>query len=146
VTYWDRPEKQAEAVQDGWSAPGDIFVHREDGRFEYKSRRDDLIITSGYNVPGPEVEDVLQEREEVYEAAVIGVPDEERGTIVKAVVVPADGADPGEALTTSLQEYVKDSIAPYKYPREIEYVDELPKTETGKIRREKLRQEEQPPA
>jgi len=142
VTYWNRPEKQREAVEDGWSAPGDIFVHREDGRFEYKSRRDDLIITSGYNVPGPEVEDVLQEREEVYEVAVIGSPDEERGTIVKATVVLAEGYEPSDELTESLQDYVKERIAPYKYPREIEYIDELPKTETGKIRRKVLREQE----
>lgn len=143
VTYWNRSEKQADAVQNGWSIPGDIFVHREDDRFEYKSRRDDLIITSGYNVPGPEVEDVLQECTEVYETAVVGSPDPERGKIVKAFVVLNDGYEGTEELTTSLQDHVKASVAPYKYPREIEYVDKLPKTETGKIQRTELREREQ---
>lgn len=143
VTYWDRPDKQSDAVRDGWSIPGDIFVHREDGRFEYKSRRDDLIITSGYNVPGPEVESALEEHESVYETAVVGSPDEERGTIVKAFVVLNDGWDHSPDLTESLQNHVKSSIAPYKYPREIEYVTDLPKTETGKIRRTELREREQ---
>ena len=142
ITYWNRPDKQEETVHDGWNIPGDIFIHREDGRFEYKSRRDDLIITAGYNVPGPEVEAVLQERKEVYEAAVVGSPDEERNQIVKAFVVLADGFDGDHALTTELQEFVKAEIAPYKYPREIEYVEELPKTETGKIQRTVLRDRE----
>ena len=142
ITYWDRPDKQRETVTDGWSSPGDIFVHRADGRFEYKSRRGDLIITSGYNVPGPEVEDVLQEREEVHQSAVVGSPDEVRGKIVKAFVVPAAGVETGPGLTESLQEHVKDRIAPYKYPRAVEYVDELPTTETGKIMRAKLRERE----
>ncbi|WP_458210826.1 acyl-CoA synthetase [Haladaptatus sp. NG-SE-30] len=143
VTYWGRPEKQELAVRDGWSLPGDVFVRTEDDRFEYKSRRDDLIISSGYNVPGPEVESVLQERSEVYETAVVGSPDEERGKVVKAFVVVAEGYEPGEELTTTLQEHVKSQIAPYKYPRRIEYVSELPKTETGKIRRNLLREREQ---
>ena len=143
ITYWDRPEEQAGAVQDGWSTPGDIFVHREDGRFEYQSRHDDLIITAGNNVPGPEVEGVLEEREEVFESAVIGKPDDERGQIVKAYVVLADGYEGSDELTGTLQDYVKSQIAPYKYPREIEYVAELPKTETGKIQRAELREREQ---
>ncbi|USZ73643.1 acyl-CoA synthetase [Natronosalvus halobius] len=140
ITYWDRPEKQNETVRDGWSVPGDIFIHREDGRFEYKSRRDDLIITSGYNVPGPEVENVLEDHETVYESAVVGSPDEERGQIVRAFVVLSEGVEASDELTDTLQDFVKDRIAPYKYPRQIEYVSELPKTETGKIRRAKLRE------
>lgn len=143
ITYWDRSEKQAETVNDGWSSPGDIFVHREDGRFEYKSRRDDLIITSGYNVAGPEVESVLQERDEVYDSAVVGSDDEMRGKIVKAFVVLANGHEPSDYLTESFQDYVKEHIAPYKYPREIEYMQSLPKTETGKVKRGKLRDREQ---
>lgn len=135
ITYWDRPQKQAETVTDGWSSPGDVFVHREDGRFEYKSRRDGLIITSGYNVAGSEVEGVLQERKEVYDSAVVGRNDEVRGKIVTAFVVLADGDEPSDDLTESLQAYVKERIAPYKYPREIEYVEALPKTETGKVKR-----------
>jgi len=143
VTYWDRPEKQEDNTHDGWSIPGDIFVHREDGRFEHKSRRDDLIITGGNNVPAPEVEDVLLERDEVFQAAVVGKPDPERGQVVKAFVVLEDGVEADEALTERLQNYVKERIAPYKYPREIEYRKDLPKTETGKIQRAQLREQEQ---
>jgi 2-aminobenzoate-CoA ligase len=143
ITYWNRPQKQAETVVDGWCIPGDIFIHREDGRFEYVSRQDDLIITSGYNVPGPQVEDTLQERSEVNESAVVGKPDPERGNIVKAFVLLGDGAEPTAELVTALQNHVKDRIAPYKYPREIEFVDELPKTESGKIKRNVLREREQ---
>lgn len=142
VTYWKRPEKQEKAIFDGWSAPGDIYIHREDGRFEYVSRRDDLIITGGNNVAGPEVEDVLLERDEVHQVAVVGSPDETRGEIVKAFVVPDADADPGEALTDRLQSYVKERVAPFKHPREIEYMDNLPTTETGKIQRSKLRERE----
>ncbi|WP_290812423.1 acyl-CoA synthetase [Halovivax sp.] len=142
VTYWNRPEKQREAIFDGWSAPGDVYVHREDGRFEYVSRWDDLIVTGGHNVAGPEVEDVLLEREEVYQAAVVGSPDEQRGQLVKAFVVLEEGHDGTADLTERLQAHVKDRIAPFKYPREIEYVDDLPTTETGKIQRATLRERE----
>lgn len=143
ITYWDRSEKQAETVNDGWSSPGDVFVHREDGRFEYKSRRDDLIITSGYNVAGPEVESVLQKRDEVYDSAVVGSDDEMRGQIVKAFVVLANSYEASNDLTESFQDYVKEHIAPYKYPREIEYIESLPKTETGKVKRGELWDREQ---
>jgi 2-aminobenzoate-CoA ligase len=142
ITYWKKPDKQESAVQDGWSIPGDIYVHREDGRFEYKSRQDDLIISSGYNIPGPEVEAVLEERDEVLTSAVVGSPDEERGEVVKAFVVTDGAVDPDDALAESLQTHVKDTLAPYKYPREIEFLAELPRTETGKIQRAKLRERE----
>lgn len=143
ITYWNRPEKQQEAVRDGWSLPGDIYIHRPDGRLEYKSRRDDLIISSGYNVPGPEVEMVLEEHDSVSETAVVGSPDEERGQIVKAFIVVSEGDEGTETLTDELQTRVKSKLAPYKYPREIEYISELPRTETGKIQRIKLREHEQ---
>lgn len=143
ITYWNRPEKQREAVLDGWSLPGDIYIHRQDGRLEYKSRDDDLIISSGYNIPGPEVEMVIEEHESVSEVAVVGSPDEERGQIVKAFVVVSENHDDSETLTEELQTRVKSRLAPYKYPREIEYVSELPRTETGKIQRIKLREREQ---
>jgi len=143
ITYWNRPEKQAEAVRDGWSLPGDIFVHREDGRFEYKSRRDDLIVSSGYNIPGPEVEAVVEELEAVSEVAVVGSPDEERGQVVKAFVVLAEGVEESDALVEEIQDHVKATLAPYKYPRAVEFVAELPRTETGKIQRVKLREREQ---
>ena len=142
ISYWNRPRKQAAAMVDGWSLPGDIYIHRDDGRLEYKSREDDLIISSGYNIPGPEVEAVVEERAEVSEVAVIGAPDEERGQIVKAFVVPADDATAGDELTETIQTHVKNTLAPYKYPRAVEYVDELPRTETGKIQRVKLRERE----
>lgn len=140
IEYWNRPEKQTESVIDGWSYPGDIFVHREDGRLEYKSRSDDLIVSSGYNIPGPEVEAVVEEHEAVAEAAVIGSPDEERGEIVKAYAVLVDGGSGSDALTEEIQDHVKATLAPYKYPREIEFLEELPRTETGKIRRTELRE------
>ncbi|MBV0902902.1 acyl-CoA synthetase [Haloarcula salina] len=143
ITYWNRPEKQKDAVRDGWSFPGDIFVQREDGRFEYQSREDDLIISSGYNIPGPEVEMVLEEREAVQEVAVIGAPDEERGEIVKAYIVLHEEYEASESLVSELQNYVKNTLAPYKYPRAIQFLDELPRTETGKIQRTKLRDREQ---
>ncbi|WP_311172198.1 acyl-CoA synthetase [Halobellus ordinarius] len=142
ISYWNRPKKQDEALVDGWSLPGDIYVHREDGRLEYKSREDDLIVSSGYNIPGPEVEAVLEEREEVSEVAVVGSPDEERGQVVKAFVVVSEDATPGDELTETLQNHVKNTLAPYKYPRRIEFTDELPRTETGKIQRVKLRERE----
>ncbi len=142
IEYWNRPEKQEGAVEDGWSYPGDIFVQREDGRFEYKSRNDDLIISSGYNIPGPEVETVIEEHESVWEVAVVGSPDEQRGEIVKAFVVTADGISPGDSLVEEIQTHVKDTLAPYKYPRAVEFVDQLPRTETGKIRRIELREKE----
>ena len=142
ISYWDRPAKQEEALVDGWSLPGDIYIHREDDRLEYKSREDDLIISSGYNIPGPEVEAVVEEREEVAEVAVVGSPDEERGQIVKAFVVTTEDAEAGDELTETIQTHVKNTLAPYKYPRAVEYVDELPRTETGKIQRVKLRERE----
>lgn len=142
VEYWDRPDRQADAVRDGWSLPGDIFVHREDGRFEYKSRADDLIVSSGYNIPGPEVEAVVQEHESVSEVAVVGSPDPERGEIVKAFVVTTGDASGGEDLAGEIQDHVKNTLAPYKYPREVEFLTQLPRTETGKIRRTELREQE----
>ncbi|WP_049986055.1 acyl-CoA synthetase [Halobellus rufus] len=142
ISYWNRPEKQEEALIDGWSLPGDIYVHREDGRLEYKAREDDLIISSGYNIPGPEVEAVLEEREEVSEVAVVGSPDEERGQVVKAFVVVPEGVEGDDDLVDTLQNHVKNTLAPYKYPRRVEFVDELPRTETGKIQRVKLRERE----
>ncbi|WP_407067158.1 acyl-CoA synthetase [Haloterrigena salinisoli] len=140
IEYWDRPEKQLEVNQDGWSIPGDIFVQREDGRLEYKSRDDDLIISSGYNIPGPEVEAVIEEHESVSEVAVVGSPDEQRGEVVKAFVVLNDGASEEDELVTEIQNHVKNNLAPYKYPREVEFKNALPRTDTGKIRRTELRQ------
>ena len=142
MEYWNRPDKQEEVTQDGWSIPGDIFVQREDGRFEYKSRSDDLIISSGYNIPGPEVEAVIEEHEAASEVAVVGSPDEQRGEVVKAFVVRAEDETDEDELIEEIQNHVKNTLAPYKYPRSVEFCETLPRTETGKIRRTELREQE----
>jgi 2-aminobenzoate-CoA ligase len=110
-----------------------------DGYFWYRARTDDMIISAGYNIAAPEVEDALQRHSSVAECAVIGVPDDERGQIVKAFVVLRPDAEPGDALVKSLQDFVKQGIAPYKYPRAIAFVASLPRTQTGKVQRYKLR-------
>jgi 2-aminobenzoate-CoA ligase len=137
--YLDDP-RQANYVKDGWNYPGDAFMQDEDGYFFYQARADDMIITSGYNVGGPEVEDALLRHPAVAECGVIGKPDEERGMIVKAFCVLKPGHEPGAQMVKALQDHVKASIAPFKYPREIEFVASLPRTETGKLQRFKLRQ------
>jgi 2-aminobenzoate-CoA ligase len=137
--YLDDP-RQANYVKDGWNYPGDAFMQDEDGYFFYQARADDMIITSGYNVGGPEVEDALLRHPAVAECGVIGKPDEERGMIVKAFCVLKPGHEGDAAMVKALQEHVKASIAPFKYPREIQFVDSLPRTETGKLQRFRLRQ------
>jgi 2-aminobenzoate-CoA ligase len=132
-------ERQAHYAVDGWNLTGDAYVMDEEGYFWYRARTDDMIISAGYNIAGPEVEDALLKHQGVAECAVIGVPDEQRGQIVKAVVVLRGGYEAGPQMTTTLQNFVKGSIAPYKYPRAIEYVIELPKTSSGKLQRFKLR-------
>jgi 2-aminobenzoate-CoA ligase len=133
-------ERQTSYVRNGWNYPGDAFVEDEDGYFFYQSRADDMIITAGYNVGGPEVEDALLKHPAVAECGVIGKPDEERGMIVKAFCVLKPGHVGDAELVKALQEHVKATIAPFKYPREIEFVTTLPRTETGKLQRFKLRQ------
>jgi 2-aminobenzoate-CoA ligase len=137
--YLDDP-RQTAYVKKGWNYPGDAFVQDEDGYFFYQSRADDMIITAGYNVGGPEVEDALLKHPAVAECGVIGKPDEERGMIVKAFCVLKPGYTGDAALIKALQDHVKATIAPFKYPREIEFVAGLPRTETGKLQRFKLRQ------
>jgi 2-aminobenzoate-CoA ligase len=137
--YLDDP-RQTAYVKKGWNYPGDAFVQDEDGYFFYQSRADDMIITAGYNVGGPEVEDALLKHPAVAECGVIGKPDEERGMIVKAFCVLKPGYTGDAALVKALQDHVKATIAPFKYPREIEFVAGLPRTETGKLQRFKLRQ------
>jgi 2-aminobenzoate-CoA ligase len=141
--YWKRPERQREYVRDGWNIPGDIYVQDADGFFSYQCRADDMIICGGYNIAGPEVEGVLMEHPSVQECAVVASPDAVRGFIPKAFVVPRPDAKPGPELASELQEFVKSRLAPYKYPRAIEFISALPKTETGKIRRVELRRKEQ---
>ncbi|WP_227284770.1 MULTISPECIES: AMP-binding protein [Paracoccaceae] len=135
-----RGARQADYVQDGWNISGDTFVMDAEGYFHFSARNDDIILSSGYNIAGPEVEAALLAHAAVAECAVIGVPDEDRGEIVQAHVVLSAGAEPGEALSKELQDHVKATIAPYKYPRSIVFVSDLPKTETGKIQRFRLRQ------
>ena len=126
-------------MRDGWNLTGDSFTRDEAGHFSFVARSDDMIISSGYNIAGPEVEAALLSHPDVAECGVVGSPDEARGMIVKAYVVLAPGVLGDAALTTALQDYVKRAIAPYKYPRAIEFVVQLPKTETGKLQRFALR-------
>jgi len=142
IRYWRRPEKQAEYVKGGWNYTGDMGYLDEDGFFWYVSRSDDIIKTAAYRVSPHEVEEALTKHPAVAEAAVVGVPDPERGQAVKAFVVLKPGYEPGDKLAEELKGFVKDLIAPYKAPRHVEFVAELPKTETGKVRRTELRKRE----
>lgn len=137
--YLDDP-RQTSYVRNGWNLTGDAYLMDADGYLFYQGRTDDMIIAAGYNIGGPEVEDALLTHPAVRECGVVGAPDEGRGTIVKAYVVPAPGAVPGPDLVKDLQDHVKRTIAPYKYPRAIEFVDVLPRTETGKLQRFRLRE------
>ena len=132
--------RQSNYVKGGWNHPGDAFVQDADGYLFYQARTDDMIITSGYNVGAPEVEDALLRHPAVAECGVIGKPDEERGMVVKAFCVLRSGHTGDAGLVRVLQDHVKASIAPYKYPREIEFVQTLPRTETGKLQRFRLKQ------
>lgn len=134
--------RQANYVKDGWNYPGDAFRRDPDGYFYYQSRTDDMIISAGYNISGLEVESALLTHPAVAECGVVGAPDEERGMRVKAFVVlkPDHAEDDPTALTKALQDYVKATIAPFKYPREIVFVQTLPRTETGKLQRFRLRE------
>jgi 2-aminobenzoate-CoA ligase len=132
-------DRQRSYVQNGWNVTGDAYLMDRDGYFFYQARTDDMIISAGYNIAGPEVEGALLTHPSVAECGVIGAPDADRGTIVKAVVVLKPGHDRSDELKKDLQEHVKKRIAPYKYPRAIDFVDTLPRTETGKLQRFKLR-------
>jgi len=131
--------RQTKYVQNGWNFPGDTYVQDADGYFWYQARSDDMIISSGYNIAGPEVEEVLLSHPAVAECGVVGAPDPERGHIVKAYIVLRAGHAGDTALTKTLQDFVKNAVAPYKYPRAIEYVAVLPRTQTGKLQRFELR-------
>jgi 2-aminobenzoate-CoA ligase len=132
-------ERQLTYVRDGWNLTGDIYVMDEDGYFRYVARADDMIVSSGYNIAAPEVENALLSHPAVLEVAVVGTPDEDRGMVVTAYVVPTPGTSSSDDLRRELQDHVKASIAPYKYPRILEFVDALPKTATGKLQRFRLR-------
>jgi len=136
--YFDDP-RQAEYVQGGWNVTGDTYRQDEEGYFWYVARSDDMIVSAGYNIAAPEVENALYLHAAVAECAVVGIPCAERGQKVKAFVVLADGHAPGHAAVEMLQAHVKATIAPYKYPREIEFVAALPRTTTGKLQRFALR-------
>jgi 2-aminobenzoate-CoA ligase len=132
-------ERQRSYVQDGWNFTGDTYTRDSDGYFWYQARSDDMIISGGYNIAGPEIEEALLGHPDVAECGVVGVPDEARGQIVKAYVVLKDGAPGGDAKVVELQEFVKQRIAPYKYPRAVEFMTTLPRTNTGKLQRFRLR-------
>ncbi len=133
-------ERQRQYVQNGWNLTGDAYLLDEDGYFWFQARTDDIIVTAGYNVAGPEVEGALLEHPAVAECAVVGSPDAARGTIIKAFVVLNPGFTGSEEMAKNLQDFVKQHIAPYKYPRAIEFCDKLPRADTGKVQRYKLRQ------
>ncbi len=131
--------RQAKYVVGGWNVTGDTYRQDEDGYFWFQARSDDMIVSAGYNIAGPEVEAAVLTHPAVAECAVVGAPDEERGTVVKAFVVLRAAFEPTPALVRAIQDHVKADIAPYKYPRAVEFVDELPKTESGKLQRFRLR-------
>jgi 2-aminobenzoate-CoA ligase len=135
--------RQKSYVRDGWNLTGDAYFQDDQGRFHFVARTDDMIVSAGYNISGPEVESALLSHVDVGECAVIGVPDIERGQIVTAFVVLKSGVEGDAACARRLQDHVKAVIAPYKYPRAVKFVDTLPKTQTGKIQRFKLRQQSQ---
>jgi 2-aminobenzoate-CoA ligase len=137
-----RGEKQAGYVENGWNLTGDTYRMDADGYFWFEARNDDMIISAGYNISGPEVEAALLAHDAVAESACVASPDTARGNIVKAFIVLRDGFDGDDALIKELQDFVKRHIAPYKYPRAIEFVDALPKTGSGKIQRFRLRERE----
>jgi 2-aminobenzoate-CoA ligase len=131
--------RQSNYVVNGWNVTGDVFRRDEDGYYWYVARSDDMIVSSGYNIAGPEVEAILAAHPDVLECAVVGWPDEDRGQVVKAVVVPRRADEAGPALAKALQDYVKAKLAPYKYPRIVEFRTALPLTPTGKLQRSALR-------
>ncbi|MDP1859906.1 MAG: AMP-binding protein [Gemmatimonadaceae bacterium] len=140
--YLGNPERQRAYVREGWNLTGDSYVQDADGYFWYQARTDDMIISSGYNIAGPEVEAVLLEHPAVRECGVVGIPDAERGQIVKAYLVLSPGVERSHDMVKTLQDWVKQQLAPYKYPRSIEFVDALPRTATGKLQRFALRDRE----
>lgn len=138
--YWNKPDKTKECFKNGWFLSGDVLYQDEEGYFWFSGRDDDLIMAAGYRISPFEVESAIISHPDVLECAVVASPDEIRGVIVKAFVVLHDGTIASDALVKSIQEHTKKVAAPYKYPREIEFVDELPKTQSGKIKRKQLRE------
>jgi 2-aminobenzoate-CoA ligase len=138
--YLDDP-RQKDYVKEGWNLPGDTFVMDADGYFSYQARNDDMIISAGYNIAGPEVESALMQHPAVAECGVVGASDIERGQVVMAFVVLKPGYTGSPVLEKDIQEFVKQTIAPFKYPRRVMFCDSMPRTETGKLQRFKLRQQ-----
>jgi 2-aminobenzoate-CoA ligase len=136
-------KRQKNYVADGWNLTGDAFFKDQDGRFHFAARNDDMIVSAGYNIAGPEVEAALLSHPDVAECAVIGAADVERGQIVSAYVVLKAGVAGDSLRAKILQDHVKATIAPYKYPRAVNFIDALPKTQTGKIQRFRLREQSQ---
>jgi 2-aminobenzoate-CoA ligase len=137
--YLSDEQHQRAYVRNGWNLTGDTYLRDGDGYFWFQARSDDMIVSAGYNIAGPEVEQALTAHQDVLEAAVVAAPDERRGHVAAAYVVLAPGVPTGPAKAAELQEFAKRRIAPYKYPRIVEFVDELPRTSTGKIQRYQLR-------
>jgi 2-aminobenzoate-CoA ligase len=135
--------RQKDYVKEGWNLPGDTFVMDADGYFSYQARNDDMIISAGYNIAGPEVEGALMQHPAVAECGVVGAADAERGQVVMAFVVLKAGSAGTPELEKEIQEFVKQTIAPFKYPRRVVFCASLPRTETGKLQRFKLRQQAQ---
>jgi acetyl-CoA synthetase len=140
--YWQNPEATAAKFRDGWLLTGDLAEADDEGYVRFVGRADDLISSGGYRIGPGEIEDCLIRHPAVALAAAIGVPDETRGEVVKAFVVPVPGVTPTDALTAELQGWVRERLAPYEVPRALEFVEELPLTVTGKIRRNELRRRE----
>lgn len=140
--YWNRPKLTGNKIQEGWLLTGDLGTYNDDGFFTFNSRKDDVIISSGYRIGPEEIEETLTTHNAVVDSGVIGIPDEERGEIPKAFIVLADKYNESESLKAELQSYVKSRLASYEYPREIEFIKELPKTITGKTQRKDLRKRE----
>ncbi|MEX3009865.1 AMP-binding protein [Hoeflea sp. TYP-13] len=139
--YLSDEQRQHDYVRSGWNVTGDAFMQDEDDVFHFLARADDMIISSGYNIAGPEVEAALLAHEDVAECGVIGVPDEERGQIVEAHIVLGEGVPSDAETVKRLQDHVKATIAPYKYPRSIKFIESLPKTQTGKVQRYRLKEQ-----
>jgi acyl-coenzyme A synthetase/AMP-(fatty) acid ligase len=142
LVYCKKPEKTERCFKIGWYLTGDTLFIDKEGYYWFSARGDDLIMTAGYRVSPFEVESTLIEHPAVMEAAVVSSPDEMRGVIVKAYVILNEGYEGGEELLKDIQKFMKANAAPYKYPREIEFVKELPKTQSGKIKRKLLREQE----
>ena len=140
LEYWNKPDKTREAFKNGWFLTGDTVYMDEEGYYWFAARGDDLIMTAGYRVSPFEVESALIEHPAVLEAAVVASPDKMRGVIVKAFVILNEEFEPGDEMVKDIQRFMKENAAPYKYPREIEFVEELPKTQSGKIKRKELRE------